>query len=152
MKPLTSDNKFKVILRSGGYVTHDHGFYAQIYPFTQDQEFSFLPALEVWSIITSKPENDLAIVNGGKRDISTDIDLPFALKFKPTAQAIQSLAGTVLNANDQHIYLHTENKELKVGDLVAFGISHPCTTFDKWPLIPVVADDYQILDLYLTYF
>ncbi len=152
MKPLTFDNKFKVILRSGGYVTHDHGFYAQIYPFTQDQEFSFLPALEVWSIITSKPENDLAIVNGGKRDISTDIDLPFALKFKPTAQAIQSLAGTVLNANDQHIYLHTENKELKVGDLVAFGISHPCTTFDKWPLIPVVADDYQILDLYLTYF
>jgi len=152
MKPLTSNENFKVILRSGGYVTHDHGFYAGIYPFAQKSEFSFIPALEVWSIVNSRPENDLVIVNGGKRDISVDIDLPFALKYKSQNFAIVDLTGKVVNINDQHLYLKTENKELKVGDLVAFGISHPCTTFDKWPLIPVVADDYQILDLYLTYF
>lgn len=152
LKPLTQDQKFEVILRSGGYVTHDHGFYAEIYPFTQSKDFTFLPALEVWSIVTSRPENNLVIVNGGKRDISVDIDLPFALKFKSGNNPIKDLIGTVLNTNDQHLYLQTDNTELKVGDLVAFGISHPCTTFDKWPLIPVVSDDYQILDLYLTYF
>ncbi len=152
LKPLTQSNDYKVILRSGGYVTHDHGFYAQIYPFTQDPDFTFFPALEVWSIVTSRPENNLAIVNGGKRDISVDIDLPFALKYRSASGPIGELSGKVLNTNDQHIYLETQNQELKVGDLVAFGISHPCTTFDKWPLIPVVDDDYQILDLYLTYF
>jgi len=152
LKPLTESNEYQVILRSGGYVTHDHGFYAEIYPFVQDPEFTFLPALEVWSIVTSQPEQNLAIINGGKRDISVDIDLPFALKFKAENGPIKELTGKVLNTNDQHIYLETQNPELRVGDLVAFGISHPCTTFDKWPLIPVVNDDYQILDLYLTYF
>jgi D-serine deaminase-like pyridoxal phosphate-dependent protein len=152
LKPLTANSDFKVILRSGGYVTHDHGFYAEVYPFKQDAEFSFLPALEVWSIVNSRPENDLVIVNGGKRDISVDIDLPYALKHKKLNGPINTLTGTVLNTNDQHLYLQTQTKELEVGDLVAFGISHPCTTFDKWPLIPVVSDDYQILDLYLTYF
>lgn len=151
-KPLTQDDDYKVILRSGGYVTHDHGFYAEVYPFAQNSDSYFLPALEVWSIVNSRPDNNLAIINGGKRDISVDIDLPFALKFKSGPGTIKELTGKVLNTNDQHIYLETENQELKVGDLVAFGISHPCTTFDKWPLIPVVSDDYQILDLYLTYF
>ncbi|MFM1864297.1 MAG: hypothetical protein RL677_77 [Actinomycetota bacterium] len=152
LEPLTQDDAYKVILRSGGYVTHDHGFYAEVYPFAQNSDAFFLPALEVWSIVNSRPESNLAIINGGKRDISVDIDLPFALKFKADSGTIKELTGKVLNTNDQHIYLETENQELKVGDLVAFGISHPCTTFDKWPLIPVVSDDYQILDLYLTYF
>lgn len=152
LKPVTQDSNFKVILRSGGYVTHDHGFYAEVYPFVNDPEFTFFPALEVWSIVNSKPDSDLFIVNGGKRDISVDIDLPYALKYQSENAPIKKLLGKVLNINDQHLYLQTDNKELGVGDLVAFGISHPCTTFDKWPLIPVVTDDYQILDLYLTYF
>jgi D-serine deaminase-like pyridoxal phosphate-dependent protein len=152
LEPIAKDSNFKVFLRSGGYVTHDHGFYAEVYPFVNDPEFSFLPALEVWSIVNSKPDSDLFIVNGGKRDISVDINLPYALKFQSEGGPIKELVGTVLNTNDQHLYLQTDNKELRVGDLVAFGISHPCTTFDKWPLIPVVSDDYQILDLYLTYF
>lgn len=152
LAPLTKNSNFKVFLRSGGYVTHDHGFYAEVYPFVNDPEFAFLPALEVWSIVNSKPDLDLFIVNGGKRDISVDIDLPYALKYQSENGPIKQLLGTVLNTNDQHLYLQTDNKELRVGDLVAFGISHPCTTFDKWPLIPVVSDDYQILDLYLTYF
>jgi D-serine deaminase-like pyridoxal phosphate-dependent protein len=38
------------------------------------------------------------------------------------------------------------------GDLVCFGISHPCTAFDKWRSIPVVDDDYRIVDIMHTYF
>ena len=29
-----------------------------------------------------------------------------------------------------------------MGDLVGCGISHPCTTFDKWPLLLAVDDEY----------
>jgi D-serine dehydratase len=28
-----------------------------------------------------------------------------------------------------------------VGDRVALGLSHPCTTFDKWRWMPLVEDD-----------
>jgi hypothetical protein len=30
--------------------------------------------------------------------------------------------------------------DVRVGDLVGCGISHPCTTFDKWRWMPVVDD------------
>jgi D-serine dehydratase len=103
-------------------------------------------------MVTSRPEKNLVIINGGKRDISVDIDLPFPLKFKSGDGDIKPLVGTVVNVNDQHIYLTTTNQELKVGDLVALGISHPCTTFDKWPLMALTDDDYRILSLYSTYF
>jgi D-serine deaminase-like pyridoxal phosphate-dependent protein len=42
--------------------------------------------------------------------------------------------------------------DLAVGDLLRFGISHPCTAFDKWRDIPVVDDDYRVVDAYHTYF
>jgi D-serine deaminase-like pyridoxal phosphate-dependent protein len=38
-----------------------------------------------------------------------------------------------------------------VGDIVACGISHPCTAFDKWQLIPVVEDEH-VVDLIRTFF
>ncbi len=152
LRPLTRSQDYTVVIRSGGYLAHDHGFYEGIYPFVKDPEFSFVPAIEVWSMVTSKPEKNLVIINGGKRDISVDIDLPFPLKFKSGDGDIKPLEGTVVNVNDQHIYLTTTNQELKVGDLVALGISHPCTTFDKWPLIALTDDGYRILSLYSTYF
>jgi len=55
--------------------------------------------------------------------------------------------------NDQHAYLSLSGDEkLSIGDLVCCGISHPCTAFDKWRVIPVVDDAYNILDLYETFF
>jgi D-serine dehydratase len=43
-------------------------------------------------------------------------------------------------------------EHLQVGDLVCCGISHPCLAFDKWRAIPVVNDDYEVVDLYHTFF
>ena len=55
--------------------------------------------------------------------------------------------------NDQHAYLDLEADDpLAVGDLLAFGISHPCTTFDKWRVIPIVDDDYRVTSLAHTLF
>jgi len=39
-----------------------------------------------------------------------------------------------------------------VGDLIGFGISHPCTTFDKWRAIPIANDKYQVVAIANTKF
>ena len=41
---------------------------------------------------------------------------------------------------------------LQVGDMVALGISHPCTTFDKWQLIYLVDDAYNVTGAIRTFF
>ena len=41
---------------------------------------------------------------------------------------------------------------LQVGDMVSFGISHPCTTFDKWQVICVVDESYDIVSAIRTFF
>jgi D-serine deaminase-like pyridoxal phosphate-dependent protein len=56
--------------------------------------------------------------------------------------------------NDQHTFVR--GADLNVGDVVRLGLSHPCTAFDKWRLIPVVSDvdepDPVVVDLIHTYF
>ena len=55
--------------------------------------------------------------------------------------------------HDQHALLNiSEDSPLQIGDLVACGISHPCTTFDKWRWMAVVDDGYDVVDAIVTYF
>jgi D-serine dehydratase len=56
--------------------------------------------------------------------------------------------------NDHHAYLRLNDGgvALQVGDRVALGISHPCTTFDKWRWMPVVDEGYTIVDAITTSF
>nr|WP_314861871.1 amino acid deaminase [uncultured Undibacterium sp.] len=154
------------ILRSGCYVTHDHGFYNHLLHEMQSRESvvevdNLRPALEVWSMVQSRPEPDLAILTMGKRDASYDIDLPFPIQtHQPgSTSAPRDLpAGCKIEKmNDQHAYLRLPKdsaicETLQVGDLIACGISHPCTTFDKWPVILVVDDDYQVQTAINTFF
>ena len=68
--------------------------------------------------------------------------------------ALRDVRGrmTVTDTNDQHAYLRVPPDDpLAVGDLVGCGISHPCTAFDKWRLIPVVDDAYTVVDAYHTF-
>jgi len=41
---------------------------------------------------------------------------------------------------------------LQVGDLVSFGVSHPCLTFDKWQHLYVVDDNYNVISAIRTFF
>mgnify|MGYP000908490021 CR=1 FL=1 len=43
-------------------------------------------------------------------------------------------------------------EDLSIGDLIGVGISHPCTTFDKWRVMLVVDDDYRVVDTLTTWF
>ena len=59
----------------------------------------------------------------------------------------------VIELNDHHAYLALPAESpLRVGDMVSFGISHPCTTFDKWQLLYVVDDAYTVTEAIRTFF
>ena len=139
------------ILRSGGYVSHDHIHYEDLYPFmgAPDSE-RFYPALELWARVLSVPEPDLAILNFGKRDAGNDLDEPLPIlklngKPAPFKAEIEKL-------NDQHAFMKITPGSVVVGDIVGCGISHPCTNFDKWRLLPLVNDNYDVIDLVHTHF
>jgi D-serine deaminase-like pyridoxal phosphate-dependent protein len=116
-----------VLLRSGAFQAHDEVFYDGISPFA-DSELEFRPALAVWSRVVSRPEPTLALLDAGKRDLPVDLGMP----------VVHDHPGAVVTGvNDQHCYLALPaDSALEVGDVVRLGISHPCTAFDKWRLIP----------------
>ncbi|WP_229259612.1 amino acid deaminase [Duganella aceris] len=153
------------VLRSGCYLTNDHGHYQDMIAKLNAREGvtpeqGLRPALEIWSMVLSRPEPTLAILSMGKRDASYDIDLPRALVWhRPGAAEPGAMPEgcRIEKMNDQHAYLRMPadaaiGAELAVGDLVGCGISHPCTTFDKWPLLLAVDDDYGVRHAINTFF
>ncbi|WP_229507811.1 hypothetical protein [Massilia sp. Dwa41.01b] len=151
------------MLRSGCYLTSDHGTYEHMLEelnVREEEGDGLRPALEVWSMVQSRPEPTLAILTMGKRDASYDADLPRPLvHHRPGPGTPHALPPgcAIVKLNDQHAYLrlpegHPLCSELAVGDLVGCGISHPCTTFDKWPLLLGVDDDYGVRAAFNTFF
>jgi len=155
--------KVRLVVRSGCTVTMDHGTYARQIRRARDAGKGpdafpeFRQAMELWSVVQSVRDGDTAILTFGKRDCSYDGDLPlplFSVKPGGTRKDARPLTGAkVVKLNDQHAYMTLPaGVEVKVGDRVACGISHPCLSFDKWAVLPVVDDEYRVLDLYCTYF
>ena len=152
------------ILRSGCYVTHDSGFYNRMLEGVKARSGAawqarpgLQPALEVWSRVQSCPEPGLAILTMGKRDASFDLDMPIVSKrYRPgtdTAPRPVPESWKIANMNDQHAYLRfAADAAPQVGDLVGCGISHPCTTFDKWRALFTVDDDYRVTGAIRTFF
>jgi D-serine dehydratase len=149
----------RIVIRSGCYLTHDDGALHSASPMgasPRTAQGDYLrAALEVWGVVLSRPEPTRAILGLGKRDVSTDGLLPLVRKVRRRdTRVVESLAPIrVVQVNDQHAYLDlSPTDELRVGDLVGVGISHPCTTFDKWRAIPIVDDDYNVVDVAETWF
>ncbi len=142
------------LLRSGAYITHDDGFYRSVSPLRDAGPDALRPALHIWAQVTSLPQPDLAILTMGKRDASFDEGLPEAQLLRDALGEITELTGHVTRKlNDQHCFLTLpDGSPVQVGDWVRFGISHPCTVFDKWPLIPVVDAEHTVVDLIRTFF
>jgi D-serine dehydratase len=151
----------EIILRSGCYITNDHGMYEQAQRAEAERgqlaiAAPFQPALEVWAYVQSRPEPGLAILTLGKRDISYDIEMPIPIKWARRASRTVEKLGTgckIASLNDQHARLLLPDQHpVAVGDLVGLGCSHPCTTFDKWKYIYRVDDRYTVTDLIATLF
>jgi len=151
----------RLLLRSGCYVTHDHGMNASLSPLSASNDTparhrlgALRPALELWCTVNSAPEPDLAMLTCGRRDAPYDAGLPVPLwGIRGAGGERLDLAGAeVAGLNDQHCYLRTGKHSLAVGDRVVLGISHPCTAFDKWQVIPVIDDEDNVIDAIRTYF
>ena len=143
-----------VILRSGAYVTHDHGHYDSVSPARRGSRDApaLRPALELWAQVLSRPEPGLALLGAGRRDAGFDAGLPVPLRAVHRG-APAGLSGEVTELNDQHAYLRLDSETaLAPGDLVCLGISHPCTTLDKWRVMPVVSDDGRVIDAVHAFF
>lgn len=149
------------LLRSGCYIVHDHGNYRRLVGAVNRRlgcgdESGLRAAIEVWTVVQSVPEPGLVIVSVGKRDISYDLEMPIPVAWCPrgtTAPQPAPAGWTVSALNDQHGYLRTGDAAApQVGDRVGLGISHPCTTFDKWRWMPIVDGEYRVVDAIVTCF
>ncbi len=145
LKPVAADLGGRVVLRSGCYVTHDHGLYERQAPGPQRLPGGprFEPAIEVRAQVLSRPEPGRAIVGAGRRDLSYDSGLPVRLDGP----------GTIVALNDQHAHVTLDPDDaLAVGDVVRLGISHPCTALERWRLIPLVDGTGRVIDAIDTRF
>ncbi|MFI1679451.1 amino acid deaminase [Streptomyces sp. NPDC020607] len=142
------------LLRSGAYVSHDDGHYKHLTPFNRvPEEGALEPAFRLWAQVVSRPTAEQAFTNAGKRDAAYDLDLPEAQVVRRDGVERAATGVTVTGLSDQHGWLRTSPEaDLAVGDWVGMGLSHPCTAFDKWQLIPVVEGDGTVSSYVRTYF
>ncbi|HZF91998.1 amino acid deaminase [Streptomyces sp.] len=142
------------LLRSGAYVSHDDGHYRKLTPFTRiPEEGALEPAFRLWTQVVSRPTPEQAFVNAGKRDAAYDLHLPFAQVVRRDGVERPATGIEVTGLSDQHAWLRTSPEaDVQVGDWLGLGLSHPCTVFDKWQLIPVAEADGTVVDYIRTYF
>ncbi|MDT6961315.1 amino acid deaminase [Cupriavidus sp. SZY C1] len=152
-----------IVLRPGCYLTHDVGIYRAAQerilasnPVAQKMREGLLPALQLWAYVQSIPEPRRAIIGMGKRDAAFDAGMPLPAQiYRPGTAAPVPVptAWQVTGMMDQHAYLEIgAGDDIRVGDMIAFDISHPCLTFDKWRHIPVLDSQLRVIDIVQTFF
>jgi D-serine dehydratase len=153
----------EIVLRPGCYLTHDAGNYRQAQlrmektnPVACKLQPGLETALHVWAYVQSVPEAQKAIVGMGRRDAAFDSGLPVpALHYRPgdAAPTAAPAHWEVTKLMDQHGFLAiSPGDDVRVGDMIGFDICHPCLTFDKWRVLPIVDGEYNVVDAAETYF
>jgi len=153
----------EIVLRPGCYLTHDVGNYEtqqhrilKSNPIAREMRSGLVPALHIWTYVQSIPEPELAVVAMGRRDAAFDSGLPIpALRYRPGHGEPRSTPPhwETTKLMDQHGYLRiARGDDVRVGDMVAFNISHPCLTFDKWRALAIVDEKYNVVDVVKTFF
>jgi D-serine deaminase-like pyridoxal phosphate-dependent protein len=147
----------RILLRSGAYLTHDDGFYSRLTPLARGNAAApaLRPAITVWAPVLSIPEPGLAIVLCGRRDVGFDQGMPVVHGSRSRdGSDPRPFSGTITQLADQHAFIQFDpsGDAPRVGDLVELGISHPCTTLDRWGLVPLVDDEARIVDLIRMHF
>lgn len=144
----------RVILRSGAYVTHDDLYYDRLTPFRRvPGEGSLRSALTLWAQVVSAPEPGLAICGFGLRDTSNDQGNPVPRLLHRAGATGTAARHQVRKLNDHHAFVEVDPAQpLAVGDVLGFGISHPCTTLDRWRRVAAVDSGHRVLAIWPTYF
>lgn len=159
---LEADGNLTIMLRSGAVFFHDHGVYERgIEQLDARQGFgeeqasnAFRPALRLWAEVLSRPEPGTVICGFGMRDVAIDQDLPKALSLFRNGQKHGAFAdATVLKLNDQHAFIQcAADADVAIGDVIEFGISHPCTCLDRHSLIYGLDETATVINAYPTCF
>jgi D-serine dehydratase len=168
LKPVAAaDGATTLVLRGGAIFFHDHGVYQRglaaldaRHGFVLDGEVAsagqvFRPALRVWAEVLSRPEPDLAVCGLGMRDVASDQDLPRPLTLFRDGTPAGALSGiaSVTKLNDQHAFMElTSGVDVRVGDVVEFGLSHPCTSIDLYRFILGVDEAGIVRTAFPTFF
>ncbi|HAT1609437.1 TPA: amino acid deaminase [Raoultella planticola] len=149
-------DRCRVVIRPGCYITHDMGIYEIAQqeliardPIACDLGGDLTSALELMAMVQSVPEADRAVVNFGKRDCAFDAGLPQPVAHYRNGKALPLQADEIVSVGimDQHCMLRlAPGCDVQVGDIVVFGTSHPCLTFDKWKTLLLVDDAYNVLE------
>ncbi|MER9557560.1 amino acid deaminase [Mesorhizobium sp. M0323] len=149
LSPLVSrDGNATLVLRSGAIFFHDHGVYDRslgaldardgfaIGGVGASARNSFHPALRLWAEVLSRPVPGLAICGMGMRDVSFDQGFPKVVTIFRAGKQLPKARAEVFKLNDQHAFLTiASGDDIAVGDVVEFGISHPCTCLDRYRVI-----------------
>jgi D-serine dehydratase len=139
--------RFEILLRCGANAFHDDGHYKHLSP------LHLSPALHVWADVLSVPEPTLAIIGMGKRDAPYDLGLPVPKSIFRNGVAVELPDECkVVDTNDHHAFMRTSHDAVVPGDVIVFGVSHPCTTFDKWSQTLLVDDSNRVLSTLNTHF
>ena len=152
-----------IVLRPGCYLTHDVGVYRAAQerilasnPVAQKMREGLQPALQLWAYVQSIPEPERVIIGMGKRDAAFDAGMPIpAQRYRPGTHAPVAVPPhwKVTGMMDQHAYMQiAAGDDVRVGDMIAFDISHPCLTLDKWRHIPVLDGELRVIDIVQTFF
>lgn len=168
LSPLVEqDGKATLVLRSGAIFFHDHGVYDRslgavdarngfaVGEAGASARRSFRPALRIWAEVLSRPEPGLAICGMGMRDVSFDQGFPKPLAVYRTGRPMPAPAvkPQVIKLNDQHAFLSLQpGDDIAVGDVIEFGISHPCTCLDRYRVIFGVDERGHVAHAFPTYF
>jgi D-serine dehydratase len=167
IKPrIAADPRATLVIRSGAIFFHDHGVYDRAMAaldkrngFSVDgaarpARGAFRPALRIWAEVLSRPEPELVICGMGMRDVSFDQGLPIVLSVHRGGEALASApSARVVKLNDQHAFLNiAASDDVAVGDVVEFGISHPCTCLDRYRFIFGVDERGVVRHAFPTYF
>ncbi|TDE88120.1 amino acid deaminase [Occultella glacieicola] len=126
----------RVIVRSGVSIAHDDGHYRRAQDGAPPNAPRFRSALRLVATVLAVHDGGVALLDTGRRDAGHDQGLPVPLELWRTGRAAQAALdpAPVAAVNDQHAFVpaSTFGATPEVGDRVVLGISHPCTTFDKW--------------------
>ncbi|HBC7878895.1 TPA: amino acid deaminase [Klebsiella oxytoca] len=144
----------RIVIRPGCYITHDRGIYdiAQKAlvardPIACDLGGDLTSALELMAMVQSVPEADRAVVNFGKRDCAFDAGLPQPMARYRNGAQLSAEGIESVGIMDQHCMLRlAPGSDVQVGDILVFGTSHPCLTFDKWKTLLLVDEQYNVLE------
>jgi D-serine dehydratase len=161
----------RIVLRGGSSLISDHGIYrTQLAQMDKRggldiglaQRSSAVsavkPALELLAAVLSVQEDGVAIMNMGIRDMPHDLGYPTPLRIYRDSALVRTIAEgdsswRIVRSHDQHCFLaHPCGSGVAVGDVVAFGISHPCTAFDKWRIFYRVDEAFNVTGALKTFF